>query len=288
MSAGDRVNLVVDQTPKDYHCTCGCCTQVIGELRPEDGSYYSRLERNQYYDSSERGKGGHIAKTPLHIARWAVQRYTEPGDWVIDPTVGSGTTLVEAITQGRNAAGMEIQYGDILEANISRNLNDTVQAVIRIGDAREIAKFFGEAEIPPSSLVVNNPPYSGDENPRFVGRKKKKERSFLYDDGLPNLAFLRENADYWGAIRTIYEQCIDHLLPGGHFVTGIKDMMRHKRPFLLHRDFCDLLSDLDLTFVGTAFLRHHPGTLHLNTYEKRYGVAPPRYQTISVFRKDKP
>ncbi len=50
MSAGDRVNVIAGQVPADYHCRCEYCAKAIGELRPEDGSYYSRLERRQYYE----------------------------------------------------------------------------------------------------------------------------------------------------------------------------------------------------------------------------------------------
>lgn len=288
MSAGDKVRVVAKQIPADYHCDCKFCTKAIGELRPDDESYYSRLERRKYYDPSEKGKDGHIAKTPLHIARWAVQKYTKPGDWVVDPTIGAGTTAVEAITQGRNVAGMEIQYGKILEANIDRNIGGSgVKAIIRISDARKIADFFKDEKVPRPQLVVNNPPYSGDENAKMPA-KGSNVGTYRYESDLPNLAFLRENTEYWAAIRQIYQACVDHMLPGGYFVTGIKDMMRRKQPFFLHRDFCELLVSLGMKPVGTAFLRHYPGTLFLHTYEKRYGVAPPYYQTINVFRKPVP
>jgi hypothetical protein len=41
--------------------------------------------------------------------------------------------------------------------------------------------------------------------------------------------------------------------------------------------------DLGLKLEGTAFLKHHPATLFLNTYERFYGVKPPLYQTISDY-----
>ncbi len=61
--------------------------------------------------------------------------------------------------------------------------------------------------------------------------------------------------------------------------------MRRKEPDGLHRKMGEVLEELGLTHVRTAFLRHYPGTLFLNTYEKRYGVAPPYYQSILVFKK---
>ncbi len=42
------------------------------------------------------------------FVRAAIQTFTRPGDWVIDPFAGGGTTLVEAMAMGRNALGIDI------------------------------------------------------------------------------------------------------------------------------------------------------------------------------------
>lgn len=42
------------------------------------------------------------------FARAAIQAFTNPGDLVLDPHVGGGTTLVEAIASGREAIGIDI------------------------------------------------------------------------------------------------------------------------------------------------------------------------------------
>ncbi|MEM1610953.1 MAG: DNA methyltransferase [Sulfolobales archaeon] len=38
-----------------------------------------------------------------HVIRYAIERYTEPGDWVFDPFAGYGTVAIEASLTGRNA-----------------------------------------------------------------------------------------------------------------------------------------------------------------------------------------
>jgi hypothetical protein len=207
MARGDIVNVIPGHTPDDYHCDCSFCRKVIGELRPADGSYYSRLERRQYYDPREgQSNSGmaHIAKTPLHIARWAVQAYTNPGDWVLDPTIGAGTTAVESITQGRSAAGMELEFTPILKENVARALSrapDGVTAHVAEGDARNISDIL--ADIPAPTLVINNPPYSGDVSmpspgPRGRGKEfRDEEITYQYNTDLPNLAFLKEGPEYW-------------------------------------------------------------------------------------------
>src|SRR6185437_12412151 len=42
------------------------------------------------------------------FARAAIELFTKPGDLVLDPHVGGGTTLVEALAMGRNAVGVDI------------------------------------------------------------------------------------------------------------------------------------------------------------------------------------
>lgn len=42
------------------------------------------------------------------FVRAAIRAFTDPGDWVLDPFAGGGTTLVEAITNGRHAIGVDI------------------------------------------------------------------------------------------------------------------------------------------------------------------------------------
>ena len=42
------------------------------------------------------------------FARSVIETYSDPGDWVIDPFVGGGTTLVEAMALGRNSLGIDV------------------------------------------------------------------------------------------------------------------------------------------------------------------------------------
>ena len=45
--------------------------------------------------------------SPVFV-RSVIEAYSGPGDWVIDPFAGGGTTLVEALALGRNALGIDI------------------------------------------------------------------------------------------------------------------------------------------------------------------------------------
>jgi tRNA G10 N-methylase Trm11 len=237
-------------------------------------------------NAKEGEKGGHVAKTPLHIARWAIQAFTKKGDWVLDPTIGAGTTAVEALTQGRNVAGMEIEFIDVIKANIAENITDPSTQHYKIwhGDARAIGSCLEDLE-EKFSLVVNNPPYSGDESQKGL----KVREGFEYNRDLPNLAFLKEGPLYYETMGKIYADSAKWLKKGGHIVIGVKDQMRKKQPDGLHRKLADCVMAHvpNVEFVGAAVLKHHPTTLFLNTYFRQFGVHPPYYQTITVFKKVK-
>src|SRR3979490_246423 len=48
------------------------------------------------------------AKCPPQLVRYGLRYYSKPGETVLDPMSGSGTTLVEARRLGRHAVGDDI------------------------------------------------------------------------------------------------------------------------------------------------------------------------------------
>lgn len=67
--------------------------------------------------SPERTK--HPAQFPVSVIERIVRSCSNPGDWILDPFMGSGTTAEVAIRQGRNAIGFEIKE-EYLEIAIER------------------------------------------------------------------------------------------------------------------------------------------------------------------------
>ena len=53
-------------------------------------------------------RGGHIGGKPVDLMRALVRDYSRPGDLIVDPCAGGGTTLRAAVIEGRRAIGAEI------------------------------------------------------------------------------------------------------------------------------------------------------------------------------------
>lgn len=58
-------------------------------------------------------EGKKVAMFPPELPRRLIKMYTEPGDIVLDPFVGTGTTLREALLLGRNSIGIELDVDNI-------------------------------------------------------------------------------------------------------------------------------------------------------------------------------
>lgn len=65
---------------------------------------------------SSGGDGTHAAAFPVALPAWFIRAYTDAGDTIFDPFMGSGTTLIAAHQEGRVAYGTEISpaYCDVI------------------------------------------------------------------------------------------------------------------------------------------------------------------------------
>lgn len=59
-------------------------------------------------------KGNYRGNWAPQIPRALIEMYTKPGDLILDPMVGGGTTLIEARLLGRNAIGVDINYNAVI------------------------------------------------------------------------------------------------------------------------------------------------------------------------------
>jgi site-specific DNA-methyltransferase (adenine-specific) len=63
---------------------------------------------NVIHMATECGNKRHSAAFPTSLPEWFVKLFTQPGDIVLDPFIGSGTTAVAALELGRKFVGIEI------------------------------------------------------------------------------------------------------------------------------------------------------------------------------------
>ena len=114
-------------------------------------------------------RGNWASHTPQYRGNWApevvrniLELYSNPGDTVLDPMVGGGTTPVECLLTGRNSISVDINPDAIsitrdrldLPDSITRNLPSTEHHTF-VGDTRCLDKIADQSV----DLITAHPPY---------------------------------------------------------------------------------------------------------------------------------
>jgi DNA modification methylase len=75
---------------------------------------------NVLHLATECSNRNHSAVFPIELPIWFIKLFTEPGDLVLDPFVGSGTTAVAAVQLGRDYLGIdtELEYIEVSKQRI--------------------------------------------------------------------------------------------------------------------------------------------------------------------------
>lgn len=93
------------------------------------------------------------AKFIPQIPRWAIREFSSPGDVVLDPFMGSGTSIVEAIAAGRVGQGIDIDPLSCLIARAKTSKLDTQRLrTFQAQLAVSIARDGGELSVPMSGV----------------------------------------------------------------------------------------------------------------------------------------
>ena len=197
-----------------------------------------------YQKRDIRNKTLHPAVFPISLAQKVIELFTHRGELVLDPFVGSGTTLVAAQDLERNAVGFDLQEDyislakDRLKQPLLHVLDEQTQQDAIHSDARAIPQYLPEESV---SLIFTSPPYANLLNRR---RKNKSRRGDLRKNGqyLKVEQYSQDPRDlgtlpldrYAEEMGTIFAALLPLLRPGGHCVVNVPDMWWENQRITIH------------------------------------------------------
>jgi modification methylase len=189
------------------------------------GQHLPRAQRADRYASVS---GPHPAKMWPLTARHAIAAFSNPGDLVLDPMAGIGTTLVEAVDLGRAAWGADIEPDWVAACaanlHLARQRRPHIAASVVRGDARKLTRLLPKRLHGRVDLIVTSPPYGKAAHGRaWTAREtggKVAKTDFEYSTGRPQAAQLARKpiAELLAGLRQVFTGCHAVLASGGRMV----------------------------------------------------------------------
>jgi len=168
------------------------------------------------------------------LAASVIGHASRPGDLVLDPFAGYGTTVRVAERMGRRVIGIEL-VPEHLEIARRRSSGE---ARLILGDARQVSALVHEAV----DLVLTSPPYmAGRDHP------ENPLAGYATDDG--------DYGAYLGELGTILGQVAQLLRPGGQMVVNVGNVVSTDGTVTpLASDMAEII-DLHVPLLGVTTLR---------------------------------
>lgn len=224
----------------EYQKSCTCPNNHLNCLSAKDWLKRQLGVWEFFYEKRDiRDKNVHPATFPISLARQVIELFTHEGELVIDPFVGSGTTLVAAQDSNRNALGFDLQerYIKLSAERLSnqRLIGNSKQIAIQ-EDARNISQYLIKNSV---SLVLTSPPYAN-----LLNRIRKNKSRRVRDNGQlgkveqysqdPLDLGTLDIEEYTKTMGKIFESILPFMKPKAHCVINIPDMWWENKRIAIH------------------------------------------------------
>ena len=223
--------------------------------------------------------------------------FTKKGGLVLDPFLGSGSTLIACLNTGRNGYGVELvnrwsaiahrrleQAKQKTEGNSQLSVN-ALDLQILSGDSRIILRRFGSESV---DFVVTSPPYWRILN-KARDHKSKRERlskglPTKYSQDVRDLGNAPDYRAFLAELAKVFAECF-RILVGGKYMVVVASDFRHGSRFIpFHNDLANCVQGVGFSLEGITVLVQDSKNLY--PYGMPYAfVSNIHHQYILIFRK---
>jgi DNA modification methylase len=159
--------------------TCNCASTHINCMTAKEWLKSQIGVWQFFYEKRDvRDKTAHPATFPISLSKKIIELFTHKGELVLDPFVGSGTTLVAAQDSERNAVGFDLNadYIKLCKSRLTETkLFGTAKQLAVCDDAINIPEYFEPNTI---KLIWTSPPYAN-----LLNRQRKNKSRRDRDNG---------------------------------------------------------------------------------------------------------
>lgn len=254
-----------------------------------DGTTWLQYSLSVWSDirkTAEEVQFGHPAMFPAALPERLIRIFMGSKDRVVlDPFVGSGSTLVAAVAAGKRGIGFDIspEYVELAGRRLSqRRLTDDNAGSfeLRLGDAR---KLLLDLERNSVDLCVTSPPYWNILNQRrSADAKAVRHYGNLPDD----LGTIDGYEEFLASLAELFTHVLAALRPGAFCCVVVMDLRKQDRFYPLHADLArDLVANgFELDDIIIWNRAHEYNNLRPLGYPARFRVNK-IHEFVLIFRK---
>lgn len=226
----------------NHHRTCDHKPNHINCLTAKEWLKHQLGVWQVFYEGRDiRDKNKHPATFPIALSKKVISLFSHEGQLILDPFVGSGTTLLAAQDLNRNAIGFDLSE-DYVNLSLSRiqqvNLFNQAEQLAIQDDAMNIPEYIEPETV---SLVWTSPPYSNllnrkRKNKSRRGDERKNEQYMKveqYSQDPRDLGTM-DLEKYTNAMGDIFERLLPLLKEKAHCVINVPDMWWENKRITIH------------------------------------------------------
>ncbi len=197
---------------------------------------YSISVWNDIHKSSMEKKMKHPALFPLHLVHRLIKIFSHPGDLVLDPFMGSGSTLLEAGMMGRRGIGLDISrdYIDLFHHRFQNEGDKNLLVSAIHDDARNLLHYVSPLEV---DFCLTSPPYwniLGET--RSADKKELRNYSNAASSLGYNLGYIEDYQQFLDELSCIFTEVYNALGKGKYCIVVVMDLRKKNQFFPLHMD----------------------------------------------------
>jgi DNA modification methylase len=233
--------------------------QITNRLNELDSKTWLKFQKSWFIHNPPPRKKNvlrHPAKFPESLAQEFIEFFTKPGQAVLDPMVGTGSTLVAALRSGRRSLGIELNpaYVALAEQAVLAEKERLggqaalLQAVVVQGNANDCERFLKERAHPPFDYLLTSPPYWDMLRARGAHTQKNRREStgldVFYSDDPQDLGNISDYAEFLARLVTVYRNLKACLRDGAYLTIIVKNVKKGGKLYPLAWDLGRELSQV--------------------------------------------
>jgi len=196
---------------------------IKNKLNNLTGKEWIKFTKSWFIHTPKRRKENeilHPAKYPESLVEEFITFFSKEKEWVFDPFLGTGSTLIAAGNTGRNGIGIELmkKYFETAKKRIAAE-DFKSELIPVLGSSLKLKsllqKHLGEKEI---DYVITSPPYWNQLERNSIRQKSRKESGLdtRYSKKKEDIGNIKDYDDFIEKQAQIFDEIFDIIKPGGY------------------------------------------------------------------------